>query len=559
MGDFALLQIVKGIPRVASDDLYSLDIESIDLLDVRTFSVADGGWIPQFPQLKNGGIAVESALEDGRILIAGGVGNVTETLTLTSTAATVAGRAWLQARLHKFAQLGLEFHTTLYQIDPVYLVVQLIGEPGPRYALIYNISVAQNNEAFGSGSVDQLSISIEREPYWRGLPPGQSPKLWALEQSETTPTYDEAIDFLDSDSTVYETIQNKTEYSSLSTLELETQNFLKVPAASIPGDAPTLTYIKIDVDDSALNPEGLDGYFNRFIVGRYTKPPVARSDLQDLPNLCLSAGDGEIQDVDDTSLVIDTGGVKVFNEAFDNGHVEIDFATDATMIDRFKWGANAGRSVRRLLRGNFAVFARAGQIGGSAGDINMQLRLGGTNQFIGATYTTEPVSPTVTATVSSASTLWPVTYMGEISWPVDVRAEPQDQKSMQIQVQAERTTGVGVLAICDLWLVPVDEPSADAKTTRDVPEGSASGIMDLDSTGYIGHGERLLVARDEGGTMEVRGQPITLLPGVDNYIYVWGLNKEGRSVVKETVSLEINIEIEIGINIVPRWHGVRDV
>ena len=549
--DYQLLAIIKGVGQSKGDtSSYEGRTDVIDLQNVRGFSVGVDGWVPQVAQIKGGGVGADNSLSDGRVLLGAAYGNVTETMVLSSNGAGVASRAYLQKRLRQFANDALAFHTSDYQIEPVYLAVKLYNEPGPRYALIYNIAVAQNNDALGRESVDELSITIEREPFWRGtVTPGQSPRIWTLEAN--------GVDWDYTDLSLVNESTNHLHYESGLYQKAEpdgsggwdTLNVIEIDGADIPGDADALVTINYESSfDATYQPY-------RVFVARLTTDIEGETPVV-MHHAAESAGT-------DGTVTGDTGGVDATGNGTAN-RLEIDFSTDATMIRRTSaWSSDFNYATHR---GRYAMFVRARQVGGSAGDINMKLvaRMGDDSTDL--IIESETVSPVVAGTTGN-TTGWPIQYMGVMEFPPSGRTivrpdgNGQDVLPGRLELQAERTTGAGELYLCDVISIPYHESACEVVIqSMNYPAGTGLDLV-LDNTGYFLHGQPGEFAGvfntnvNPHFNAEIRGVIPTLKPGVKNWLHFFTIGAYSGS---DDYSDPAN-DFTVRVNIVPRWAGVRDV
>lgn len=553
-----LLQLVKGVPKAVGDSS-SLEqgISVIDLMSDTGFMLDPaGGWSPQIAGTD--GVWAENPLAVGRVLMGGDDGNVVETMKLSIGGDRIYAH---MTALNRFIQDARLFWTSDYQIEPVYIKWKAVGAPAAQYALIYTVTVAFDapSAVDTPGPVDVV-LTIEREPYWRAIPPGVNPKVYWFEKNglsyhaDTNGTDNDLDLFTDNRHLAHATIQNRAEYSDTNWDTLLSKNYIEISGQDIPGDAPALTLISIE-QNTANND------FNRFLIGRNTKPDAPYSYPQ---SLLLDIGSAAIISSDTTSnaFASDTGGV--YNpSASANQRIETDFAGTASMRSRFTWSflVNNNRAVN-LYRGRYACFARCRQVGGSAGQIRMHLSAGPSPEFPNVT---PDVSPTVQAGTGD-TTNWPVTYMGVLTIPPQGRAHTVDVNTIRgtgltndaiyVTLHAERTTGSGELYFCDVLLLPLDEPSVSLETSYDIPDATGLDLIVLDNSGYLSHGDMddyawmIDLNGNYSGAPEISGQSITLVPGVDNRLYFYGLDVDNLS------STQKNFEVRV--DIVPRWRSVRD-
>lgn len=167
----AILQIVKGIAKTPGDTISAeTGLDVLDLLDPQGF--ATDAYEMKIPSLKSSAVYADSPLTDGRTLISGTLGNVTETIRATLNGSSIIQLAAMMSRLMGFKQACNDFWDTFGQIEPVYIKNQVSGEPGPRYALLYDIDVAVSDPINPTDNIRDVTIVIEREYGWRGIAQG---------------------------------------------------------------------------------------------------------------------------------------------------------------------------------------------------------------------------------------------------------------------------------------------------------------------------------------------------------------------------------------------------
>lgn len=562
--DHVMLQIVKGVGKTPGDNFSAeADPVVIDLLDSGSgISLElDGGWEPNIPSLKSGGMWAESSISDGRTLVSGQNTNVTETMRLHVTSATAQVYAAKFAALGRMVQDCRAFWDTFVQIEPVYLAWWAANAPGPQYALIYNIDM---DVVFNDGEDAQttITLTIEREYGWRGLASGANPKKWTIEQAGGVFSEANCNLLSSSDNLVVDTLENVTEWNSITTQT--SKNYIDIPASLIPGDLPALVTVVVDLDNGAD--------FSTLSISKSTKPTS-------LPN---RSGETEYQYNDlsaavvpsgylgaDTTLVTDTGAALYSPASADRKRASISFATTATDASRLMWSNDFSRPLIGInsFRGRFMAFLRARQDGGALGNILMSLDVRTSDITASPSFRTTEVSPTLQAG-SGNTTLWPLTYMGVISIPIEEKATVNaDGKGLyvglktnaefRISLYARRVVASGVLYVADLILVPIDEASIILRTLA----VTANSLI-YDSTGYFRRGsiegyatetwESVGIVRSNGSVI-MTGSDLTLDPGLNNRLYMLGYNPANTS------SLIATTLGEVKINIVPRWSGIRDV
>jgi len=545
--NFVLLYIGKGIgintrglPASAKENPMK---DPIDFMSKSGFSLQTGGWIPQYAQLKGGGVFTDNQLVDGRGLVGGGFGNVVETFTLTSTNATIQTRSYMQKRLFQYARDAVMFHTTDYQVEPIWLAVQSKYEVAPRYALIFKIEVARQNEGFGDGSMDIMTVTIEREPFWRNRHPGTNPKIETLEANGVSWDYNDltlasgSTNFVAYDATL---INQRTTFDPF-------YNYIKIPREDISGDAPALTLVNYEMEFN-------ENYApNRVFVARMTHDPDGEINV---PDTLLVPGSLST----DTATVADTGGVDHTGNGTED-RAEVSFATDATFIRRM----NATPFNMTQNPGKYAIFCRCRQVNGAAGDINIKMVADIKDTLGDLSVETDPVSPELEGTTGATAAGWPVTYMGTLEFPLSGRTIVEsDGKGRQnfgeLHLYAERTTGTGVLYVCDFFLLPHSEPSAEIRVlSMNASIGTGYDLL-MDNTGYMLHGE---IGESAGvysssvspiQSAEIRGELPTLEPNLDNYLHFFTIGNWGATPNRSVPDHNFTIRL----NLMGRWQGLRD-
>lgn len=559
----AVLSIVKGVMKTPGDsESAEVGIDSIDLLDLRGFSLqTEDGYNMNRPSLKNSSIWSDTPLSAGRQLIAGENGNVVETIRLTLNAASNTQLASMLVKIGRMIEDCRLFWTTQYQIQPVYIKHQVVGEPGPRYALLYNIEMVTEPPSTINEPTRDITLSIEREGGWRGLAPGENPKLWSLQIRRLKPFVSDPPDsssntqLASGDSHLaFDIVNNRTERISSSGANV-TKNYIDIPGDSIPGDMPALVMLGIRSNSLSASETGI-------FVSRLTKETsVANRDIA--PTTFLSRYMSNLSDassvIADTTFVSDTGAPKGAGDAIGE-RSRTTFATSAALSARVSMGLPQAL----LLRGRFAVFLRARLSAGST-TVQVQLQINNTPYDI-KTLTDQGTGGT------GNTTEWGVVYMGVITLPQDesptlvstygMGISNQQSTLYNVSINAARTAGAGELYMSDLIFMPIDECASLLRIVQtgagNVDLGSGNGF--IDNTGYLLHGkpdafgawESIGTGIAAGTYAELLGQSITLLPGVNNRLIFWSyLYETNRSVIAR--------DLHIFVNIVPRWSGLRDV
>lgn len=152
--------------------------EFINLLSQRNgFTVRD--WIPAAPEPKGGGIFQDSALSEGRRLVAQYDNNVIDQFTLVGKGGTADELIYVSQAIRRLLKKAITYFTAEWQDTPVYLLVRGAGESKVRYAMVYDYRAPGDGNPFASpfASPDESlfapwNLIIEHAP-WQGNPPGE--------------------------------------------------------------------------------------------------------------------------------------------------------------------------------------------------------------------------------------------------------------------------------------------------------------------------------------------------------------------------------------------------
>lgn len=546
----AILEIIKGVGKTPQDsNSGEQNLDSINLLDSQGFAASE--YDIQLPNMKNGAIYADSPITDGRTLISAALGNVTETIRLELTSSTIIQLAALLSKLAQFRQDCIDYWDSVDQIEPVYLKHQVIGEPGPRYALIYNIEINVETPIEPNTPQRTITLSIEREYGWRGVKPGGNPKEWTMPNILSLP-FNAGNAALDSGTNhlLYGTVQNTTAWNTTQTALL-TQNYIDVPANKVPGDLPAL------VEYVTLLESG-SGTVSDMLVGVSSKPDlISAAGATRLPNFILNAGDGAVGT--DTSLAADTGA-PVRSSNGTATRAACTFGTVTTDAIRIQWYPSSVGTYFDFstLRGKFLCFVRARLSAASTVALSVEI-----SDNVGSVITT-PVNLTDTGSGGTGNTTyWKAVYMGVVNIPTSTQpaAILDNGKGIEVKttgltpylaVRAERTGSAVTLYIADVILIPIDESSFQILGNGYL--GVGNGFF-ADNTGYYMHGKADIFGKaTANGTGSVNGQ-ITLKPKVRNRIMFFFFfdsfnTPSHHSDTRNTYSVRLNL--------IPRWAGLRD-
>lgn len=580
------LQIVKGIGKTPGDP-YSAENDPVvvNLMSGAITISGDDGWTPNIPSTKNGGIWADSPLSDGRRLLAAAAGNVTENITVIVTDGSYLGAMKALDSINKMAIDCRDFWQTDYQIDPVYLKWWAGCGAGFQYALISNIEVSPEYMDAPNPTM-RVSLAIEREPYWRGIPPGANPKVWTYEVNLSKPQFGYNVANLValSDHLITQTIYNKFEWSPTAyglQQTFITRNYIDIPETAIPGDAPALVELSI-------TPSWNNNTTTRIFVGRSSKKftNTGHDGVSRAAALILNAGDGNAAGVATKTLAGSDTGV------FSNGSsvnpyrgVRTVTGVDGSYVTAVQWGgtaaANSVQLDRQVYRGTFAIFARAynnSAVTPVLTDMKMRVTIDEYDNSNPSGYNTITL-PEVNVPIYVTNQDYDLTYMGTVSLPFEDRsvvsalgyglqiAEDSSNLRVSLEQQVVVATANRTFTALDLIFMPIDEGLVSINNTNNSGGTNNYSIL-LDNTGYMTRGEQRQVSYiysqkdsgvyiESGGIgQEVRGDDLTLRPKVAQRLYIIGsyVNGSGGS---NPQSLQNAITARL--NIVPRWAGIRDV
>lgn len=587
-----ILELVIGVPRAPQDPYVNEpQLDTINLLNVSGFAVEfPTGWVPQLPSLKNGGVWADSALSAGRQLIAGEFGNVTETMTLTASGATMEQRLYLKSRLWEFARRAKAFHVDWAEQQPVYIKWHALNAPCAQYALIYNIDGAVENDAFDV-STDTVVITIEREPAWRmGVPPGGNPMEWTHfvnnRQRGTDYQYDDVA--LDStQSLVTGTVNNRHEWTYNGGNPVTTptsKNYVEISADKIPGDAPALVCAALHFTP----PDAGTGALRRVLLWHSSKElsgvdqvagtPMASGYIMNACDMGYSAGV--------TTPTAGTARTAVFNTAAVPARQYMVNVLNATGVIAELTSGDTGASTfsfwyRQLIRGRYAIFVRATALTGVATDIRLTVKVEEWNMqnILLDGSQGQIVLPTVNIPVNGAGN-YDLIYAGQITVPFEAKSEAGiDGRGLYLKKFVNGVTPIDfrikfrfenftsptasrTVHMLDAILVPIDEAFADYRNTDTTSTGD-SQIHVMDNTGYLSRAtpNEICVRTSNNGSfsvnhpvtvLEQRGNMPVLLPRKTQRLYF--LNSGGWS-INSPYSVP-DADMSVFINIVPRCYGV---
>jgi hypothetical protein len=582
------LQIVKGIGKTPGDT-YSAESDPI-IVNLMGGIITLEEWSPNIPAVKNGGIWVDSPLADGRQLLSAVSGNVLEHMTVLIADGSYLGTIKALSGLNQIALDCRDYWQTEGQVDPVYLAWWAGCGAGTQYALLSNIELAPEYLDSPDKPTIRVNITLEREPYWRGIPPGANPKVWSYYVNASHPQYNVNVAQLltGTDHLISQNVYNKFSWTpaayGLQQIALDDgggnriKNYIDIPGSLIPGDAPAL----LEVAFAGLGPNPVQIYMG-LTSKKYSG--IGHDGVNRAYSLILNAGDGNSAGVVTKTVATSTTGV------ISNGSSTVYYrgvrtvtGIDGAFVTACQWGlpatANSIQLDREFYRGTFAIFVRAyNESAASPVLTDMTMRVvieewDGSTVLPTKSITLPEANPPLRVVNSTAD--YPLTYMGTITLPLSQRSvvsslgygrqikEALDNMRITLQHRVDVATANRTFNVIDLILMPIDEGMASVVGT------SVTGLTDiamvmLDNTGYLMRGQaeqKVFCFADTGGArpyfatggsaQEMRGQNIMLKPKTDQRLHIIA------SYSPLVTSTALLISSQVNLNIVPRWSGIRD-
>lgn len=605
------LKIIKGLQPIPGDaQTAEPGVQVVNLLnEVGIILRAGAEWVPQRPQARV--VYGETPLSDGRLPLTSSVGNVVETLPVYIAGGTVQAVASAERELQRLIADARDFHTSEWQIDPVYLMWWADCAPGPQYALIYNMDLAPSGmpELQGDTWIIEATLTIERDAVWRPIPPGANPALWTEYFLELTkdPQYYEFMYYKLTTSfappaaftllnAVIGGLLGVVEYIDPANIENSVRTAtIRVPAGYIPGDAPAL-WLFAALSQTPSAPIKCDSLH----VGLDTRAPFPRTHAAMFPFPGSPLGSQTVMfrhhRLNAGDATAGSGWTKTNNGAGGLGIPGNGSTTDKYWINRtFTTAAVTEGSAmsfpglynldQHTMRGRYAAFLRYQQVTGGDESVSVWLRYGtaGNNAYI----ITNP-STKLRLTGGSAGAVLALAYLGTVQLPLNDRMVQgtegwgphivNNPANLNIDLRfakAASATGCTVY-LWDLVLMPIDEGYTHGVMAQDLGitnEGDLRALTVIDNTGYMrrGHGDYMGMVfhlpndppTGVGGVgiqqllYEQRGTIPSLMPGVDNYLKVlptWRSSTRQFDANAGSASLSDGT----AFHVLPGWYGVRD-
>lgn len=579
------LKIVRGVPRLSGDNLTNDGVRDvIDLMNSSGgYSLTTEGWIPALPPIEVQFLT--SGLTDGGVPTASRRSNVTETIPLTAATPDLKLRYALLSKLNTMAAAATRFHISDGEDEPVYLQWWADGATAAQYSLIYEIDIAQTDEAFGAEFAQSITISVVREPFWRALAPGQPAYLYSKLYHGQIP----GVDFTDNDLSFDELDHHMARATVYISYMIDpndpetplTANYIDIPKENIPGDAPALAQITSQIGGAASNGtlQGQSDSGTTIIWGRHIRPSLVRDYLGADHDSFLQFNGGDT-DSDGPSVSKQSGATSSW---LSNGsssvayRIEGDITANETGEEIATW---SNRDIN-LHRGRHMIFARVGQER-AVGTLQAQIKI--YFDSVDNYFTSEWVDiPDVSSTYASDK-LVPVLYFGTVDIPPHAKTLSSyhgrglyDDRigALKMEFIVRETAGTNTIVyFLDVGMIPIDDLSTSLAFQPLSSTGAASAIFIVDGTGYFTRGTlepkglhfslSLSPPNERVILIPIRGQSPTVIPGVDNRYYMTlyhtdpGGDPEFYNYVSNTGSINNCDRLDVYIDLIPCWYGPRD-
>jgi hypothetical protein len=152
---------------------------TVNLLDPDSGILLDS-WIPALPGWKSGGIYTNNQLAEGRILQDAHRDNITESMTLNVRNTSMDAVIRDSQNLRRLLEKAVQYWTTNWQNDPVWIEAKGKEESNTRYAVIVNYATPSDVNPYAQPFaatrlspylMNGLALVLEHQP-WTGNEPG---------------------------------------------------------------------------------------------------------------------------------------------------------------------------------------------------------------------------------------------------------------------------------------------------------------------------------------------------------------------------------------------------
>lgn len=262
------------------------------------------------------------------------------------------------------------------------------------------------------------------------------------------------------------------------TIYSQRKNYVELPAASLVGDSPQTTLLRLFSPSGGGTTVG-KANLSRMLVGARSNPASTFEPV-------LNLGNSDNPAAWSTAYGTDTAAA-ADNAAPGRAHAAVSFATEATSVPRVT--LTGDDILSSYAPGEYEVLVRCQQIGGSPGDckVGVEVFLAGSANDDPHVFLGEAV-PTLGADDGPE-----VLLMGTADEPVILQlpfsrfynADSLASVDLILKVYVERITGAATMRLYDLWLMPIDEGSVGVDDpVTDTTYGSSAlrggTVFDLD-------------------------------------------------------------------------------
>lgn len=581
MGNVGKVTLYRGLPVNSINVEQGIDVIHLTLGDGTTgFSLQSNGWNPQRAGSKGGGSWADSPTQPGRTPLSLEPGNVTETFNLTLTAGSWQTYNRYMSKLENFLATARAFATDFDEIEPVYIGWHPPGATNEQYALIYDGSVADVKDNGQAPISTQLTLIVEREPYWRVktrpgvVPDGNEGFLLASKVLYNRTTFTEA--------TPIEDTWLKPTQVTLGPDTVDLSNKLHISKAGILGDAPGLAYLELQRTSGETPSQVVIAGSTVYVSNR--KRPKSLPDYNGKETEILTqmvAADGKV-----TTVVAGSGGIVNDLQGLRGAY------TGATSVFRVTSGRYAldfnysDGDEKRLLdvnrwAGRYLVFVRA-RNDTVATICNTALRLKITEREVGSVYTT---STDIQTSLDGSQGIY-IIPLGTLTIPLRAKARynayyegspPFDplagrlgynstpsygediEGNLQIRLEAEVLSGSGTIDILDICFVPYENDLVILNGTGNSLSGYAIANGEIFGRGYNSPAVFNLTPREfRPGSIPVLGQNIYMYPDSDNEISMFVFSDKLDAINADPGAGNIVSAPFVTVYYVPRVTGAAD-
>jgi len=551
------LEITRGVPSATSlgytgiADLPPVTISFMSQWLTLNDESGRASWIPAQATVKNGGIWLDSSVTPGRIPLATPASNVIETIRCLLKG-NQKRKGETLSDLWQVAKAAQDYWTENSQSDPVYLTFEDPYGEGLKHALVYSIDLAVEYDPTYNPDDDAiLTITLEREPAWRyTVPPGDNPRKYALESRGLYPGtaissgyYDHTgLNLIPAIGNTYRGIVDGS-IKNFDEFLLAGNNYLDVPANSIPGDAPAYALISWTA--------GLTAVVAKLHVARLTRRDLYPANNS---NISTSRNKNTFNGGDATALT--PTNITVSKPIVANGLISNGSAVNRHVL-RLVYAAGAVNSQRicsftkviNQYPGRYAVYLRAGVTAGTGTNVIFYVEYSYGSSNINLKFSSS-------SRLSSGAT-FSTTYLGIVDFTtlgnklnaVDGRGV-DSTTTFNLYLSSTKTTGdTPTIDVWDIVLMPIDEPNGIV--TFDFATLQAGDPAFIDTTGYFNlRAQDVALSRQssQNAPRQLNGVGIQLEPGINNRIYF----------MADTNAPIPSVLHDARIDIVPRTYGIRE-